>query len=112
MTLHKSTRAGSNKGTDKEGGQRTASCASASLPRVQESRWQQQTGAEGRSVGPRTGIMEQVTRCQDISTAQKGGHPHLGGKLQCVIEQRKKLQQLLPGKFRHCANSKCGGHTH
>ena len=31
----------------------TASCANASLPRVKESRWQQQTGANGRSVRPK-----------------------------------------------------------
>ena len=35
------------------GGQRTASCANASLPRVQETWWQQETGAEGRGVRPR-----------------------------------------------------------
>ena len=32
---------------------RTAYCSNASLPRVKESRWQQQTGADGRSVRPR-----------------------------------------------------------
>ena len=37
----------------KEGGQRTASGTNASLPRAQETRWQQQTGVEGRSVRPR-----------------------------------------------------------
>ena len=37
----------------KEGGQRTASCANASLPRAQQTRWQQQTGADERSVRPR-----------------------------------------------------------
>ena len=40
-------------GGEKKGGQRTASCANAGLPRVQETGWHQQTGAEGRSVGPR-----------------------------------------------------------
>ena len=39
---------------EKEGESRTASCANASLPRVRESRWQQQTGADGRSVRTRS----------------------------------------------------------
>ena len=38
---------------DEEEASRAASCASASLQRVKESRWQQRTGAEGRSVRPR-----------------------------------------------------------
>ena len=39
---------------EKDGESRTASCANASLPRVRESRWQQQTGADGRSVRTRS----------------------------------------------------------
>ena len=42
-----------NEWEDEEEASRAASCASASLQRVKESRWQQQTGAEGRSVRPR-----------------------------------------------------------
>ena len=38
---------------DEEDATRAASCANASLQRVKESRWQQQTGAEGHSVRPR-----------------------------------------------------------
>ena len=37
---------------EREGGPRTASCANASLQRVKESMWQQQTSAPGRSVRP------------------------------------------------------------
>ena len=44
---------------EKGGETRTASCASASLQRVNESRWQQQTGAE-RSV--------RLRRCETSST--------------------------------------------
>ena len=47
----------------------------------------------------KTGIMEQVIRCQDIRTGQKGGHPHFGGKLQCVIEQRKSCSSCCLANF-------------
>ena len=42
-----------NQSRRKGGGQRMASCANVSLQRAQETRWQQKTGAEGRSVRPR-----------------------------------------------------------
>ena len=35
--------------------------------------------------------MEQVTRWQDSKTGQKRDHPHIGGKSQCVVEQRKSI---------------------
>ena len=54
---------------------RTASCANASLQRVKESRWQQQTGADGRSVRPRRRETSSRQMCeQDNSTkVTKGG---------------------------------------
>ena len=68
MTLHKATGMKPSKETDKERGQRTASCTSASLPRVQESRGQRKTGAEGRSVGPKG--RESRSRYHVVKTAE------------------------------------------
>ena len=51
---------------------RAASCASASLQRVKESRWQQQTEAKGRSVRPRRReTTSRQTRGQNKSTRSK-----------------------------------------
>ena len=52
ITGHMSPRAEPIEKTEKKN-TRTASCTNASLPRVKESRWQQQTGADGRSFRPR-----------------------------------------------------------
>ena len=58
-----------NKWKDEEEATRAASCASASLQRVKESRWQQQTGAEGRSVRPRRReASSRLPRVQNKST--------------------------------------------
>ena len=83
---------------------RTASCTNASLPRVKESQWQQQTGADGRSVRPRRReTSSRQTREQDSSTKVKKGEikssliPRTRGKT------TRRPQWTTPGKFRHFA---------
>ena len=72
---------------------RTASCSNASLPRVQESRWQLQTGADQRSVRPRK---------QETSSRQaRGQDTKKKKKKKKTIVQRKPeraaLQRQSPG---------------
>ena len=84
-TLQTST--GTEKSRRKKKGQtRTASCANASLPRAQETRWQQQTGAvSGRKDGNR-GAGNTLAKQQDWTERRSST---FGGKSQCVEEQRK-----------------------
>ena len=62
VRTHKAPRGSKNKWEDKEEATRAASCASASLQRVKESRWQQQTGTwKTQCQAQKTGNIKQTT---------------------------------------------------
>ena len=77
----------------------STSCAIASLQRVKESRWQQQTGAEGRSVRPRRReTSSRLPRGQDNSTRRKKK------KKQYRPPQRAETKAMVPWELRaHCS---------
>ena len=67
---------------------RTASCSNASLPRDMESRWQQQTGADGSSVRPKRQRVVKTTRQIKKEQNQNPNRTsnYLCGKSSVVVE--------------------------
>ena len=69
---------------------RAASCSNASLQRVKEARWQQQTGAEGRSVKPRRReTTSRQTREQDTKTKSDKGEKIFSETMNIMAKQRE-----------------------
>ena len=67
---------------------RTASCSNASLPRVKESRWHQQTGVDGRSVRPRR---QETSSRRRVGKTTKKERANLQRDTERVAQQREGL---------------------
>ena len=83
-----------NEWEDEEEAPRAASCASASLQRVKESKWQQQTRSEGRSVSQEDGKHPEDYR--------EGKRKHKKEN-SAVLRNVWRQKAMVPGKVRtHC----------